>query len=200
MIKVLIDTDAFCKLGVAGLLDDTATLFAATLDECARLPALPYMLRKGALRKLYGGAACDDLHTIALSMPLIPQPSEALLDQMNLLDTIDPGEAQIFAAASEYGVIAVTGDKRALNALKGVDNVSKSLAGRIAVLEAVLLALCTQCGVRHVQERIAPLSAVDRMVSVCFSAENPDPARALVSYLANLAENLAPISLWTPCA
>ncbi len=36
-MKLLFDTDAFCKLGIASLLEDVAHIFGATLQECGRL-------------------------------------------------------------------------------------------------------------------------------------------------------------------
>jgi hypothetical protein len=41
-MNLLVDTDAFCKLGVAALLEDAAGVFGARLTECGRLAALPY--------------------------------------------------------------------------------------------------------------------------------------------------------------
>ena len=105
-MKLLVDTDAFCKLGVAGLVKEAAQIFSAGLQECGRLPALPYMLRKGRLRKLYGGQAFDALIPIADAMPAMPQPSSTWLDKLTPLDAIDPGEAQIFATAAETGLPA----------------------------------------------------------------------------------------------
>ena len=45
-MRLLIDSDAFCKLAASGLLSDAAALFNG---ECGRLPALPHMLRRGQL-------------------------------------------------------------------------------------------------------------------------------------------------------
>jgi hypothetical protein len=199
-MKLLVDTDAFCKLGVAGVLQDAANIFRAGLQECGRLPALPYMLRKGRLRKLYGGEACDALVSVADAMPVVPQPSITWLDKLTLIDDIDPGEAQIFAAAAESGLIVVSGDKRALQALKDVEGFADALAGRIVVLEAVLLALCDQFEHKEIRRRIAPLAASDQIVKVCFSRENQDPREALLSYYRALVADVGPLVLWDPRA
>lgn len=50
-MRLLLDTDAFCKLGAAGVFDDALSLLGLSVSDCGRLPALPYMLRKGSLRK-----------------------------------------------------------------------------------------------------------------------------------------------------
>jgi len=197
-MKLLFDTDAFCKFGIANLLEDAAHIFGAKLQECGRLPALPFMLRRGRLRKLYGGPACDALIPVANVIPLLPQPSVIWLEKLTAIETIDPGEAQIFAVAAEQGQPFVSGDKRALNALKGVDDFIPALEGRVVVMEAVLLALCDRIGPEEIRQRIAPLTAVDRTVAVCFSGENPNPLDALVSYFEDLKAKLAPLQLWNP--
>jgi len=48
-MRLLVDSDAFCKLAASDLLSDAAMLFDAELPDCGRLPALPYMLRRGGL-------------------------------------------------------------------------------------------------------------------------------------------------------
>ena len=40
--RLLVDTDAFCKLGVAGLLTDAIGVLGVTVENCGRLAALPY--------------------------------------------------------------------------------------------------------------------------------------------------------------
>lgn len=199
-MKLLVDTDAFCKLGVAGFLQDAVSIFRAELQECGRLPALPYMLRKGRLRERYGREACDTLIPLAEAMSVIRQPSNTWLDKLTHINAIDPGDAQIFAAAAESGLIVVSGDKRALRALKDVDDFADALSGRIVVLEAVLLALCDQLGDEEVRRHLAPLAALDTVVKVCFSDGNQDPREALFSYYRALVADVGPLVLWDPRA
>ena len=197
-MKLLVDTDAFCKLGVAGLLRDAASMLGADLRECGRLQALPHMLRKGRLRKVFGPQACDAMIPVADTMPVVVQPGDAWLDKLTQIDAIDPGEAQIFAMAAETGLTILSGDKRALRALKEVDGLAEVLAGRIIVLEAILLALCDHLGVDEVRHRIGPRIESDKMIQVCFSTGNPDPVAALLSYYRSLAAEIEPIILWKP--
>lgn len=197
-MRVLLDTDAFCKLGVGGVLRDAVSLLGADLSECGRLPALPYMLRRGRFRKVFGGDACDALIPVANAVPAVIQPSDAWLDRLTPIQAIDPGETQIYAAAAEKALILVSGDKRALRALKDVDGFPDALAGRIVVLEAILIALCDRLGPGEVRRRIQALAASDTMVQVCFSTGNSQPKDALLSYYRYLAAELDPLVLWNP--
>src|SRR5688572_31331079 len=56
-MRLLIDSDAFCKLAICELLDDAAAVLGASSAECGRLPALAFMLRKGNLRRKLGAKA-----------------------------------------------------------------------------------------------------------------------------------------------
>ena len=197
-MKLLFDTDAFCKFGIASLLEDAAHIFGAKLQECGRLPALPFMLRRGRLREVYGGLACDTLIPVANAIPLVPKPSVIWLEKLAAVEVIDPGEAQIFAVAAEQGHPFLSGDKRALKALKDIGDFVPALEKRVVVIEAVLLALCDRIGQEEIRRRVAPLGLVDRMVAVCFSGENQNPSDALVSYFEDLKTKLAPLQLWNP--
>jgi hypothetical protein len=199
-MKLLLDTDVFCKLQLAGLLDEAVGALAADLAECGRVAALPHMLRRGRLRKMHGAEACDALAGVAEALPVLPQPSDEWLEKLVPIEDVDVGEAQIFAAAAEFGLVVVSGDKRALRALKHVDGFALALAGRIVVLEAVLLALHDRLGTETLRERTRPIAGVDTVVRVCFSSETEDPRVALVSYFESLRAELKPLVLWDPRA
>ena len=195
-MKILLDTDMFCKLAAAGMLEDAVRLLGASLTECARLPALPYMLRKGQLRKLFGPEICDGLMPIANTIPVLVQSSEEWLDRLTPIDAIDIGEAQIFAAAAEHRIFVMSGDKRALRALKDVDGFPDALAGRIIVLEGILITLCEDLGADEVRQRVLPLITTDQVVKICFSNPNSDPSDCLRSYFEQFAIELVPLVLW----
>jgi hypothetical protein len=197
-LRLLVDTDAFCKLGVSGLLPEAVDLLGADLTGCGRLAALPYMLRRGRLRKAYGPEACDALVTIADTMPAAPLASDAWLEKLVPIQAIDPGEAQIFAASAEAGLFVVSGDKRALRELKRVVGFPEALAGRVVLLEAILLALSDRHGSELVRHRVEALHASDKMVEICFSDESRDPRAGLLSYYRSAVTELAPLILWDP--
>lgn len=197
-MRLLVDTDAFCKLGIAGLLNDSAGLFSAQLRECGRLPALPYMLRRGRLLRSYGETACKALIPVAEHMPAVSEPSGPWLERLSPIPDVDPGEAILFSAAAEAGLPVITGDMRALRAVKNVDGFSEALAGRVVVPEAVLLGLCTTLSPDSLRASLELLRGKDRMLDACFSPENRDPKQGLRSYLRSRKAELAPMVLWDP--
>ena len=197
-MRLLVDTDVFCKLAVSNLFLDAIQLLGADFNTCGRLAALPHMLARGSLRRGYGPEACDGLLPEVLSMPTVVVPRGPLFDQLAAIPSIDPGEAQLYAVSAESGSLVMTGDKRALNSLKQVPLALNALSGRIVVFEAILIALCNLLGTEVVRERIQRVSSLDTVVQVCFSVGNQHPTRGLVSYLNDLARDVLPLTLWDP--
>ena len=185
-------------LAAGQLLDDAISLLDADRSTSARLPALPYMLRKGQLRKKYGDQTSDILVPIANSIPAIGQPDAQWLDRLIPVQNIDPGEAQLFALAAEKQFTIITNDKRALRALKDVPGFADALAGRVVVLEAILIALCALLEPTVVSARMQPVVSHDTMLRICFSPNNSNPENALLSYYRDLATELNPLILWHP--
>ena len=197
-MKLLVDTDAFCKLGVAALLDDAVGILNVVRSDCGRLSALPYMLRRGTLVQHYGAITCSALAPLADDMAAIPRAKDATLEPLVAIDAIDPGEAQLFAVAKELDLMILSGDKRALHALKHVPDFSRALSGRIVVLETVLLALLEKLGTDILRRRVAPLIPRDVMAKSCFSSHSVNPSECLHSYYRHLAKGVHPLRLWAP--
>jgi hypothetical protein len=197
-MRLLIDSDAFCKLAIGGVLEDAARLLGTDLPNCGRLPALPHMLRRGKLRKTFGSEACDAVIPLTDAVPVIGSPGALWLDRLTPIDAVDPGEAQIFATAAEFGLIVVSGDKRALHAVKTVTGFADALEGRIVVLEAILIAICDDIGLSELRRRVQPLLELDMAIRVCFSPGNDNPREGLVSYYRDLVAELSPLRLWDP--
>lgn len=197
-MTLLIDTDAFCKLALADLLTESVQLLGVKLENCARLPALPYMLQRGSLFKRLGEAACRRLLPVAQSMRSVPEPGNTWLEKLTPIDAIDPGEARLFAAGADFGFMVLSDDKRALRELKNVQGMPEALKGRVVVLEGILHALCTSLGTSEVLQRVSPIVSLDRMLSVCFSPLNDNPIICLHSYYRSLAAELMPLVLWNP--
>jgi len=197
-MRLLVDTDAFCKLAIGELLCDGAKLFGADLSECGRLPALAHMLRRGKLVRTYGPANCTSLISLADRIPAIEVSDSPWLDRLALAQAIDPGEAQLLALAAESGLLLLSGDKRALRALNDVPGICDALAGRVIVLEAVLLALCDELGAEVVRTHAKMLDAYDIATRICFSDGVADPREGLLSYYRSFATEVPPTLLWNP--
>lgn len=197
-MRLLLDSDVFCKLGIGGLLVDALSVFGAGIEECGRLPALPYMLQRGRLPRIYGTDACTELLPMATSMKPVPAPETSWIDRLAPVTDIDPGEAQLFAAGAQMGLIVVTGDKRALRGLKAVEGYAEALSGRIVSFEAILIALCDRLGPAEVRSRVESLASRDKMLAACFSTGNPDPRDCLAAYARELQTELQPLRLWMP--
>jgi hypothetical protein len=197
-MRVLVDSDVFCELGIGNLLADTISALDATLQDCGRLPALPYMLRRGKLPKRYGAESCAVLIELAQSIAPIGAPNPQWLDKLTSIQDIDPGEAQLFAVAAGDSLAVITGDKRALMALKDVEGYPEALAGRIVVLEAAILALGERLGYAEVKRRLGFLTTSHQTLKICFSPETANPRAALESYYRDFAAEVHPLMLWNP--
>jgi len=135
---------------------------------------------------------------MAYALPTMPSANAEWLDKLAGIPDIDPGEAQLFALAAQGQLIAASGDKRALRAIKDIPEVRDALAGRLVVLEAMLIRLCDEHGVSAIQARIDPIGTVDTVIQVCFSSGSADPVSGLLSYYDSLTRELAPLELWKP--
>lgn len=197
-MKVLIDTDAFCKLALAGLLTDAVATLGARLADCARLPALPHMLRRGGVPKRYGQANCESLQGVAAAIASLQPVASTWLDRFLPVPGIDPGEAQLFSTATDEKLFVLSGDKRALRAIGTVEGAVDALAGLVVTVEAVLIALHGSIGGDALRRRVAELRPFDTTVGICFSDSNADPLSALWSYYRSLASEVAPLALWQP--
>ena len=195
---LLVDTDAYCKLEVAGLFVDAATSLGVPIEACGRLPALPYMLRRGRLREKLGADASDALLPKAERIPVAIQPSEHWLSPLAPVTSIDPGEAQLLGASAEHEILLLTSDKRGIRGIKDISGYAKALDGRIVVLEAILIELCEQIGLDVVRSRICPLMNLDTAVRLSFSNSNSCPLVGLMSFYRSLAFEVNPLRLWRP--
>lgn len=195
-MRLLIDSDAFSKLGAAGLLPEAAKVLQVPWSDCYRLAALPYMLKKGRFSKKLGPALCVELLSLAEQLPAVPEEPSDLIDTLVAVEGIDPGEALLFAAVADSDNLLLSGDKRALRAVKEVPGLADRLRGRIVTLEAVVLALCAKLGDDHLRCLAKPSLSLDSVIRFAFS--DPSPRDGLKSYFNALKGEVAPLVLWSP--
>lgn len=194
--QLLVDTDAFCKLAAADLLDEVLALLGVNRAQCAVLPALPYMLDRGRLRKRYGDFQSDRLRKFAGEFPVAPDSSLKWLDALTAESSIDPGEAQLFALAAEHGIRILTGDKRALEALAKVYGIHPHLSGNVVTLEAVLTGMAEQMPDEQLRQKGSVLGQHDQMAKAVFASVGSDLGEALHSYLRDVESRAKPLRLW----
>jgi hypothetical protein len=156
------------------------------------------MLRRGSLARRLGSDICEQIMPLVQSIEPAPAADPEWLDLVAPLHGVDLGEAELLAAAAQHGLLLLTGDKRALRAIRHFRALVDALAGRVMTIEASLLRLCQVTDEESVRESLAPIVGLDTMFRVCFSAGTDSPARALMSYHAHAREELAPLILWEP--
>lgn len=194
--QLLIDTDAFCKLAAADLLDEALALLGVDRAQCATLPALPHMLARGSLLKKYGDHEADRIRKLAGLFPVAPTSSSTWLDVLSAEFSIDPGEAQLFALAADQGIRILTGDKRALEALAKVSSIHPYLSGRVVTLEPVLMGLANRMPDEELRRKGKVLGQHDSMARAVFASVGSVLCEALDSYMRDLESRTKPLELW----
>lgn len=198
---VLIDNDIFCKLGAAHLFLDAVAALGAFYDQCRRIPSLPHMLRRGSFRDHLGPDLAKCLGPLVNSIDPIAEPSTEWLSPLTAVPEIDPGEAVIFAAAAQddqQQSLIMSGDKRAVVALKDVVPHRDRLHGRIVTLEAILIHLLDTLGETRLRCDLEPVRRLDGVLRVCFNPENTDLFGCLRSYFLSTVSDVEPLVLWHP--
>lgn len=198
---VLIDNDIFCKLGAAHLFLDAVAALGAYYDQCRCIPSLPHMLRRGSFREHLGSDLAKCLGPLVNSIDPIAEPSTEWLSPLTAVPEIDPGEAVIFASAAQddqQQSLIMTGDKRAVVALKDMVPYRDRLHGRIVTLEAILIHLLDTLGEARLRCHLEPVRRLDGMLRVCCNPENDDLLGCLRSYFLGIATEVEPLVLWRP--
>lgn len=198
IVKLLFDSDAFCKLGVAGLLKPCADLFGVTLQECGRLPALPHMLRRGRLVREYGAEICMGLLSVCEDMPTVPRVTGRILTTLAAQPGIDPGEALLFARVAEHGGWVISGDKRSLVSLSEMRSLHARLEHRIATIEGVFLALCKQRDPAEMRDSVRLVRPYDATLDICVLPNGLPSIVGLQSYHSDAVNRALPLRLWAP--
>ena len=143
---LLIDTDVLVLLAASGLLEQVASCLGYASSQLRRLSAAPHQIRKSkSFRDQFGQQVLLKVEPIIESILEAEPPTDlSLLEELNDLNFIDPGEAQLIAiAASQQSSLLVTGDKRAVIALaeSPAQSCIDAMQGKIVPLEAAVLML-----------------------------------------------------------
>jgi hypothetical protein len=85
-----------------------------------------------------------------------------------------------------------------MGALRACPAILPALAGRVVVLETVLMELCDTLGVDDVRAQIAPTLAIDTTLRVAFGSKSESPIVLLRTYFDDLRRNAPPELFWLP--
>jgi hypothetical protein len=171
-MRLLIDIDALCKLAHWQLLLELPALTGVPLEECTTLSSAKFRALR-AKKRLDGKAfhdlrAVDEVLTAVERMQSLSEGDAATMSAFEDAPGIDPGEAILLSALLAHpGAIMLTGDKRALRALSGLTpDVALQYAGRIVIVEQVLLAALDGHGLEWLRSRVCPWKTIDKAVIV----------------------------------
>lgn len=196
MTALLIDTDAFCKLGATNLLMRFIESQGVNPERCYRLPRLVPML-KSTLRPTWGGPTCDRLVFLADRFPKIPQVASSWTEAMRGVHKIDPGELQLFALAAEHRhAVLLTDDKHSLQAIERVPGLGDALEGRVATVGAALLRLGATLGEDEVHACVAPERERDAALAADFALPPKAALLAVEQRQDRLQRGLPHLRLW----
>lgn len=195
-MRVLLDTDMFCKLAAVDLLVPSLEVVGSSLSDCSVLPSLPSKLLRGKLVVDLGLTECQRLLPLARQLRAIPDGDPARLDQFLAWGIkLDPGEAQIFAVGSaDQTSLVFTGDKRAMAEAGRVPELVQLLGSRVVSLEAAIIALIQDRGVDHVVAKLTSKGQTDMMLRVCCAS--CDPLDCFRRYLTEIHMRVGSGLLW----
>lgn len=195
--RLLMDNDALLKLARYDLLEESICVLDCGKENVFVLAAAKYALlpnnnRLKRCREEESALRLEKFLNTSTTLQTDAVNSE-YMDKLNIVPAIDAGEAVLFAAgASNPNSLVLTGDKRALLALSGsnqLQSISEELAGRILTLEQLILRLIKTHFVK-VQENIRSKSDVDKALTIAFGVSAPSSLisvqEALSSYVTHL--------------
>lgn len=198
-MEVAFDTDAFCKLGEAGLLVPFLEALRVPPTRCARLGRLTRQLQRAGWLRPLSQQRRDELFDLAAQMTVATPRPGGWHDRIAAVGgDLGSGEAALFALVADGDVaLVVTGDKRALRAAAAVEPLVERLAGRLLVLEqaaAVAVDALSAGAEAHLRERGALV--LDVMLASCL--RSTDRRAALGQYVSELERELPKGLLWAP--
>ncbi len=167
---LLSDNDLVIKLAQCDLLQDTLGSLNSGDKDCFVLSSLPYSLRlkdpDKSIEKYVGSSQAYERICGFLERCSVLNDAKVdfdLIDHMQQIDEVDPGEFALFLHASdrhgwgeEFKIL--TGDKRALSAIcsyEHFDTVFSFLPGNVDCLESSMLRLINCAGYEYVNERVS---------------------------------------------
>lgn len=199
---LLIDADALSKLAHWNLLAEVVHATNAEWSQSATFGSLLHRSRRSIEKpdgKLFRSAEAAGRAVSALKMMLpLPEVNASELSWVQGVSAIDPGEALLIAVARrEASARILTGDKRALRALANLErSVWMPVAGKVILVEQVLLSCLNRHGIEWLRERVCPAFDFDKTVEIVMGSRCDTPTEAvrdgLTSYIREIRDIVAP--------
>ena len=197
---LLVDTDLFVLLAGAGLLNDLAECLGIPTESIRRLPSLQSQIKS---KRFIDKIPVDELARLQAAIshvtPWTDSPADTtLLERLQTVPDIDPGEALLFATLYEQPVyLLASGDKRSMVALGNapeLDDVRQSVRGRILSLETALTLLIRRLGANVIGPRLRPFRERHQTVSILFGYktefDDQESLDQIRSYLNDLIKHI----------
>jgi hypothetical protein len=182
VIYYFVDNDIGLKLAEVNLLDEVCSMFALTAANTSRLASLKFIApKKLAKQGLLPNVRAQISKRIVRFCDLYTANEDPVdSDILNQLSSpkINPGEAMLLArTVINPDAVFLTGDKRCVIALVSEPNflpLARRLAGRVEILESVVLRLVDRLGFDIVRDRVINAPPADRMLDIAFRTEESD--------------------------
>jgi len=198
-LKLFVDNDVILKLAQYGILEQLTMLFTGTTDlvalDSARYKLLPKRNRLELCKTEDVAGRVEAFLDAAITVSSEPVDVE-ILEELNGSPGIDAGEALLFAAAaSAKNTRVLTGDKRALAGLGGLQhsNCAQALAGKIIMLEALIQGF-SQADPGLTQTVVRSNPTVDKALTNVFGVSSPASSDSVMdgleSYKGHLKKTL----------
>jgi len=167
----VVDVDAICKLAHWNILPLLHELTGHGWNEMGTVSSLIYRARRAVQSpdcKLFhtSDAAVVAVNTISVMTANLGDPSPEVLAELSASHQIDAGEAVLLAViANNNSGGFLTGDKRALRALAGLE-CAQTFAGKIMLVEQVLWLCLEAKGRDWLLQNVCPARNIDKAISM----------------------------------
>lgn len=167
---LLSDNDLVVKLAQCDLLQETLVSLESGANDCFVLSSLPYSLRlkdpDKSIEKYVGSVQAYERICGFLEQCSVLNDAKVdfdLIDHMQKIDEVDPGEFALFLHANDLHGSGeqfriLTGDKRALSAIcsyEHFDTAFSFLPDNVDCLESSMLRIIDYAGYEFVNERVS---------------------------------------------
>jgi len=175
-LQALVDNDILLKLCAFDLLDPALDRLSLAPENVIVRDATYHSIRRSRqIAGRWGAATVNRAMVFLERVTRIQDPADqSELDLLTAVERIDPGEAELFVYAGEYaGAVLLTGDKNSLQALAAHEParaIFARLAGRVIILETIVLALIRSMGFPAVRTSVCANLQADNAMRSAFGS------------------------------